>query len=133
MGSRLGLNIGACSLGFASDLGFCSGSTLGSGFCSSSSFIGAFGLASGFGLTSGFGFGFKPGWATTCPVSFWISWVASLKMLSKISELSKKGSFCFSSSFFWSTIPETLTPTQAFGWNQDRLFPRFLLDSSQES
>jgi hypothetical protein len=91
------------------------------------------GLASGFGLTSGLGFGFKPGFATTFPVSFWISLVASLKMLSKISELSEKGSFSFLSSGFLSTIPETLTPIQAFGRNQHELFRRSVIDSSQES
>ena len=108
VGSCLGLNDGVWILGFASDFGFRSGSTLGSGSTvgSSSSFVGALGLASGFGLTSGFGLGFKLGFAGTFPVSVLISWVASLKMLSKISELSEKGSFSFLSSFL-STIPKT--------------------------
>ncbi|NTV57630.1 MAG: hypothetical protein HGA74_10140 [Deltaproteobacteria bacterium] len=135
-GSCLGLSTGGWSFGFCLDRGLsCSGAALdsSSSLGSSSSFVGAFGLASSFGLASGLGFGFKPGLAKTFPVSFWISLVASLKILSKISELSENGSFPFFSSGFLSTIPKNLTPIHALRRKQRGLFPYFLIDSSQES
>jgi len=99
---------------------------LDSGADSSSSFVGALGLASVFGLTSGLGFGFKPGFATTFPVSFWISLVASLKMLSKISELSEKGSFSFCLLFFCQPSLKPSPQHTPFAGNNTGFFLAFL-------